>query len=51
MRGACWISKTTDTHPEYGIVIAFATAAMVALTRLNTTLLANCYWQTAYLED
>jgi hypothetical protein len=38
MRFACWITKATDTHSEYVILIAFHTATMVTWTRLNVTL-------------
>ena len=38
MRFACFITKTTDTHSEYVIVIAFSTATTVTRTRLNVTL-------------
>ena len=38
MRIVCWITKDTDTHWEYVILIAFSTAKMVARTRLIVTL-------------
>jgi hypothetical protein len=39
MRFACWVTKDTDTHAEYLIIIiAFHTATMVTRTLLNITL-------------
>jgi len=38
IRCACWIIKTTDTHTEYVIFIAFPLATMVTRTRLNVML-------------
>ena len=35
---ACWITKATDTHSEYVILIAFPLATVVARTRLNASL-------------
>jgi len=29
MRIACWISKATETHSEYVIILAFSTATML----------------------
>ena len=37
MRIACCITKATDTHSEYVILIAFPMAIMVTRTRLNVT--------------
>jgi hypothetical protein len=35
MRFACWITKATDTHSEYGNTSCFSTAKMVTRTHLN----------------
>jgi len=35
---ACLITKATETHSEYVILIPFSTAAMVIGTRINITL-------------
>jgi len=35
---ACWITKATDTHSDYGIL----TATMVTRTHLNVTLYVQC---------
>jgi hypothetical protein len=37
MRFACWITKVTDTHSDYVILIHFSTEAMVTRTRPNVT--------------
>ena len=42
MRIACWITKVTSTHSEYVIIFAFATATVVARTRLNVPLYVHC---------
>jgi len=34
MRFACWITKTTDTHSEYLILIALPRQKIVTRTRL-----------------
>ena len=45
VRLACWIAKTTFTHPEY-LILGFSTATMVTRTRINImficTLLLLC---------
>ena len=41
-RIACWITKATNTHSEYVILIDFSTATMVARTRLDVTLYVHC---------
>jgi hypothetical protein len=42
IRFACLITKATETHSEYVILIPFSTAAMVTGTRINITLYAHC---------
>jgi hypothetical protein len=42
VRIACWITKATDTHSEYGIFNAFSTATMAARSLLNITLYVHC---------
>ena len=37
MRMACWITKATNTHSEYVILIAFSTVKTVTRTRLSVT--------------
>jgi hypothetical protein len=44
MRIACWITKATDTHSDYVILIAFSTATVVTRTRLNVTLYVHCLY-------
>jgi hypothetical protein len=39
---ACWITKATDTHSEYVIVICFSTTTMVMRTRVNLMLCVHC---------
>ena len=41
MRIACWVTKATDTHPQYVTLTAFPTATMVARTRLRVTFQAH----------
>jgi hypothetical protein len=41
IRFACWITKATDTHSEYVILIAFP-RQLVTRTRLNVTLYVHC---------
>jgi hypothetical protein len=36
------ITKATDTHSEYVILIPFSTAAVVTRTRINITLYVHC---------
>ena len=38
IRIAWWIPKATNRHTVYVILIAFPTATVVALTRVNVTL-------------
>ena len=38
MHFACWITKATNTHSEYVILIAFSSAAVVTRTRFSVTL-------------
>jgi len=38
MRIACWITKSTNTHSEYEILMAFPVQTMVARRRLIVTL-------------
>jgi hypothetical protein len=42
MRFACRITKATDTHSEYVILIAFRLATVVTRTRLSVTLYVHC---------
>jgi hypothetical protein len=42
MRYACWITKATNTHPEYVILNCSTTATMVARTHLSVTLYVHC---------
>jgi len=42
MRIAYWITKATNTHPQYVIFFAFSTATLVTRTRLNVTLHVHC---------
>jgi hypothetical protein len=42
MRFASCITKVTNTHSEYVILIAFFTATVVAQTRLSVTLYVHC---------
>ena len=37
MHFACWVTKATDTHPEYVILFAFSTITLVMRTRLDVT--------------
>ena len=39
---ACWIHKTTNTHSEYVILIAFPWQQEVMLIRLSVTLYVHC---------
>jgi len=34
MEFACWVTKATDTHSEYVIIIVFSSAGMVRRTRI-----------------
>jgi hypothetical protein len=42
MRFACWITKATDTHAEYVILICISTATMVSRMHLNMTFIHTC---------
>jgi hypothetical protein len=42
MRYACWITKATDTHSEYVMLIALALLRVVTRTRLSVTLHVDC---------
>jgi len=42
MRLAYWITKVTETHPEYVILISFTSPPMVKRTRLNVMLYVYC---------
>jgi hypothetical protein len=42
MRFECRITKATDTHSEYVILITFFTAVMVIRTRLNVMFIRMC---------
>jgi len=44
MRIACWITKTTNTHSEYVILIVFPRPTVVTRTRLNVTLYVHCLY-------
>ena len=39
MRIACWVTKATNKHSEYVILVAFPIATVVARKLLNVTLL------------
>jgi hypothetical protein len=39
MRIACWVTKATDTRPQYWYAYCFSTTTMVKRSRLNITLL------------
>ena len=39
---SCWITKATNTHSHYVILIAFPLPLMVARKRLNITLYVHC---------
>ena len=49
MRFACWISKTTDTHSEYEILLS--TATLISRTRLDITLYIHTLPLLLYLKD
>jgi hypothetical protein len=63
MRITCWISETTDTHPEYVIFISFTrqkwTRELASMLRLYVHCLSFCvfilklvseiYWKKVYL--
>ena len=38
MRFACWVSKATDTHSEYVMLMAFPPLRVVTRTRFSVTL-------------
>ena len=42
MRIECWISKATNTHAQYVILMAFPLKTMVARTHLSITLYVHC---------
>jgi len=42
MRIIYWITKTTNTHSEYVILIAFPRPTVVKRKRLNVTLFMHC---------
>ena len=42
MRFACWITKATDTHSQYVIIIAFPHETMVTPTCSDDTLHVCC---------
>jgi len=42
MRIACWITKATNTHSEYAILIVFSNATVSARTHPNVTLYPLC---------
>ena len=41
MRFACWITKATDTHSEYVLLIAFARQQWLHKTRLNISFIGT----------
>jgi hypothetical protein len=47
---ACWIPKTTNTHSEYVILIAFSTATMITRTLLSVTLYVHCLSRFHYIQ-
>ena len=42
MRFACRITKATDTHSEFAMLITFFTATVVTRTRLDVKLCVHC---------
>jgi len=44
LRIAFWITKATNTHSEYSIIIAFPLPTMVARKRLIVTLQLHCLY-------
>jgi hypothetical protein len=42
MRSACWITKATDIHSEYVILIPFQLQQWFTRTRLYVTLYVHC---------
>jgi len=50
MRFACWITKTTEAHSEYIIIIVFPTATLATRTRLNVTLYVHCLSRSRFYE-
>ena len=53
MRLACWITMSTDTHPEYVIFLAYFTAKMVARIPLNVRLIraSHCWCLNMHMKS
>jgi len=51
MRIACCVPKSTDTHSEYVILIAFSLQQWLHETRLNVTLYVQCLSYVSLLCD
>ena len=51
MRIECWVTKATETHPEYVILVAFPRQQLFTRTPLSITLYTLCLSNFFFLVD